>query len=152
MVDTLEIENMISAIAGFDNVLMANLKQGAFIAGAEIQRKARELVPKDTNQLGVSIQNTVSVRSQVIGVEVGPTQPYGYKVEHGQPPGTYVAPALLRGWAQRHGLNEYAVSKAIEKRGTKAQPFMQPAGEESEQKVVDILTQAVVNAIRQLRV
>lgn len=129
-----------------DDVLSGDLKQGAYIAGSRIQSKARDLVPVDTGALRISIENSVGAQTRDIGVEVGPTQPYGKDIEFGRPPGTFVSAAALSGWAKRKGLNPYAVSWAIHKKGSPAQPFLFPAANDQEENVVNILAQAVINA------
>lgn len=129
-----------------DAVLEQNLKQGLFIAGAEVQKEARALVAVDTGQLRISIENSASTASGALIQTVGPAQPYGRDIEFGRPPGTYVSPAALAGWAKRKGLNPYAVAKAIEKKGTRAQPFLFPAFQNRETSIISILSQAVANA------
>lgn len=52
--------------------------------------------------------------------------PYAAAVEYGTRP-HYVSPEQLAPWAQSKGLNPYAVSKSIAKKGTKANPFFQRA-------------------------
>lgn len=131
-------------------VMDGNLKQGAHVAGAELQSEARALVPVDTGALRISIEHSASPTSTGIQVEVGPTQPYGREIEHGRPPGTYVSAAALSGWAKRKGLNPHAVSWAIMKKGSPAQPFMGPAADKKEQSVILIMAQAVANAFAQV--
>lgn len=131
-----------------DVVLDEDIRQGTFIAGAEVQKEARSLVPVDTSALRLSIENSVGSTGTGFLADIGPTQPYGAHVEFGQPPGTYVSPAALAGWAKRKGLNPYAVSRAIQNHGTKPQPYMAPAFEEKQESVVEVLAQAVVNAFR----
>lgn len=128
------------------SILEDSLAQGAVIAGAEIQKEARVNAAIDTGELRKSIENSSSGSSQGYMIEVGPTQPYGKEIEFGRPPGTYVSPASLERWAKRKGLNPYAVSKSILKKGSPAQPFMYPALDKKEDSVVSILAQAVYNA------
>lgn len=132
-----------------DTVLDKYLKQGAHVAGARVQSEARELVPVDTSALRISIENSASQSSGELIQSVGPTQPYGKDIEFGRPPGTYVSPAALAGWAKRKGLNPYAVSKSIQKKGSPAQPFMFPAFDKNVTEIPSIIAQAVVNAFKE---
>ena len=52
--------------------------------------------------------------------------PYAADVEKGTPPHD-VALEELQGWAQRHGIPAALVRDAIAKRGTRAQPYFDPA-------------------------
>lgn len=76
------------------------------------------------NSIGVSSPNA-STRS------VGPSAKHGIDVEKGTPPHK-VSVREIQGWARRKGLNPYAVAESIKKRGTKPQPFMGPAAQETE--------------------
>lgn len=130
----------------FEKLANEGIKQGAergaFIAGAEIQSIARGLVPVDTTALKISISNEAKGGNEAVR-EVGPNQPYGKDIEFGRPPGTYVSPAQLSGWARRKGLNPYAVSRAIQKKGTRAQPFLFPAFNSSKDKAVSSISDAI---------
>lgn len=48
---------------------------------------------------------------------------YGGSIEQGTRPHA-VSPKVLEAWAQKRGLNPYAVAKSIAKKGTKANPFL----------------------------
>ena len=124
------------------------LPKSGYVYGTQVQALARRLVPVDLGALKLSI--TPVVRQQVGGaiiVEVGPTQKYGQGIEFGRPP-HYVSPAQLAGWAKRRRVNPYAVSKAIEKRGTKAQPYMLPAFEQMEPQRDKFILAAISEAIK----
>lgn len=107
------------------------LDRGAFY----IQGEARKNAPKDTGRLGNSIgtdKPNPSARS------IGPSVKYGEDVEFGTDPHN-VSIGEISGWAKRKGLNPYAVQEAISLRGTKAQPFMQPAATASEGKIASLV-------------
>lgn len=53
-------------------------------------------------------------------------QEYATDVHEGTPP-HYVSPKELEKWAAKKGLSPYAVSKSIQKKGTKANPFLKRA-------------------------
>ncbi len=50
--------------------------------------------------------------------------PYANAIEYGTRP-HFVSAERLQGWARKRGLNPWAVSKSIAKKGTKANPFFQ---------------------------
>lgn len=52
--------------------------------------------------------------------------PYAMAVHEGTPP-HYVSPRALMPWAEKKGLNPFAVAKSIAKKGTKANPFFKNA-------------------------
>lgn len=145
----IDLSEIIGLGESFNNisrsVLDENVKQGLVIAGADVQSTARGLVPVDTGALRISIASNVKEGTS-LSAEVGPTQPYGKEIEFGRKLGTYVSPNALMGWAKRKGLNPYAVSKSIMKKGSPAQPFLFPAADSQLDNVLKIITQAVVNA------
>ena len=146
MVDTSELKQFEKEIDTLvDSALDRNLKQGAHIAGAELQSEARRMVPVDTGALRISIENS-ALPSGALGVEVGPTQPYGKDIEFGRPPGTFVSAAALSKWAAKRGLNPYVISWSIHKKGSPAQPYLFPAVEAKEDSIIKILVQSVANA------
>jgi hypothetical protein len=52
--------------------------------------------------------------------------PYSVGIEEGTRP-HYVSPRALKPWAEARGLNPFAVAKSIAKKGTKANPFLKRA-------------------------
>lgn len=79
--------------------------------------------------------------------------PYAVDVHEGTPP-HYVSPKALAPWARKKGLNEYAVSKSIARKGTKANPFFKRAVDEVSGDVqkefdtaLDNITKELVQAI-----
>lgn len=97
------------------------LDRGALV----IQREGRSNAPVDTGRLRNSIAvEAPSNRSR----KIGPGVDYGEYVETGTRP-HWPPKGALAGWAKRHGLAEYPVRRAIGLRGTKAQPYMQPAAD-----------------------
>lgn len=143
----MELEKAFEDLSGA--VFDSNLRQGAHVAGAEIKSLAGKLVPVDTNALRLSIENSARETPSGLLIEVGPSLPYGKKVEVGSPPGTKVDPNALKGWAARKGLNPYAVAKAIEKKGSPAQPYMVPALDQKADSIPLILAQAIANAFKE---
>jgi hypothetical protein len=74
---------------------------------------------------------------------------YGSNVEFGTSP-HYVSPEQLQGWAKTKGLNPYAVSKSIQKKGTKANPFFSRGVDQSRQEVDRIFDEALSAIIQEI--
>lgn len=91
-----------------------------------IQGKARGKAPVDTGRL----RNSIGIESGPRERTIGPNVHYGPYVEFGTRP-HWPPVSALSPWAERHGMNPYAVQRAIAARGTKAQPYLGPAAEES---------------------
>lgn len=148
MVDTSELEQLVKELQNLAGpVLEGQFQHDVLVTGKEIQKVARRLAPYDTNAMRLSIEVSVTKDSAGYAVEVGPTQPYGKYVEYGTRPHK-VSPAALSGWAKRKGLNPFAVAKAIERKGTRAHPFMQPALEQSDSFIDRLVDAAISNALK----
>lgn len=107
------------------------LDRGAFI----IQGKGREKAPVDSGRL----RNSIGVESPTLrSRRIGPSVDYGEWVETGTRP-HWPPPGALATWAARHGMDEYAVRRKIGLSGTKAQPYMQPAADESESAIAALV-------------
>jgi len=74
--------------------------------------------------------------------------PYGTSVEYGTRPHSINVSSNepFKLWAQRKGLNPYAVANSIKKKGTKANPFFQRAVDEQEEAVDEEFEQ-IINGI-----
>lgn len=53
-------------------------------------------------------------------------------------------------WAKSKNIPTFLVAKAIARKGTKAQPFMDEAIDENESKIQQLFTQALDNAVKEL--
>ena len=93
-----------------------------------IQSRAKEKAPVDTNRLRGSIGiERPSDRMRIIGANTE----YAEYVEKGTSP-HFPPPSALAGWAGKRGMDPFLVARAISRRGTKPQPYMQPAAEAAE--------------------
>lgn len=97
---------------------------------------SQEKVPVDTGTL----KKSGSVTFGDLSATVGYAATYAAPVEFGSRPHHLPRTAIdrpgmpgLRTWAARHGMPgaEWAIAKSIAKRGTKAQPYLIPAFEET---------------------
>ena len=106
-----------------------------------VEADARRNVRHDTRRLMNSITHQQSWRGRSLTGWVGPSLRYGLYVERGtRPHWPPIAP--LRGWARRHGVNPFAVQRAIARRGTKARPFLVPAYLRHAQQIVRLFAAA----------
>lgn len=107
------------------------LDRGAIL----IQGKARKKAPVDTGRL----RNSIGVESPTLrSRRIGPNVFYGEWVETGTRP-HWPPPGALATWAARHGMEEYAIRRKIGLFGTEAQPYMQPAADESEGEIANLV-------------
>ena len=69
---------------------------------------------------------------------------YSVDIEFGTSPHA-VDPKALMAWASKKGLNPYAVSKSIAKKGTKKNPFFEKALEDKKESMVKEMAEGVRN-------
>jgi hypothetical protein len=74
---------------------------------------------------------------------------YAAAVEYGTAP-HYVSPRVLAPWAEKKGLNPFAVSKSIQKKGTKANPFFADTVEYSEKGIDRIFKDALTKITKEI--
>lgn len=96
-----------------------------------IEGRAREHAPVDTGRLRGSIVSAFEPDTATIA----PSVSYGVYVEFGARP-HWPPMAALQPWARRHGFppgspGAFLVARAIARHGTRPQPYMRPATEES---------------------
>lgn len=75
---------------------------------------------------------------------------YAKGVEEGTPPHKVSASAIAP-WAIKKGLNPWAVAKSIEKKGTKANPFLQRAVNHEEGNINKEFGDALENIIEEIK-
>lgn len=102
-----------------------------------IQKSARKKAPVDTGRLRNSIGTEISGHRQR---SIGPSVDYGEHVEFGTNP-HYPPLDALWGWSKRHGgIDPFALQQSIGMWGTPAQPYMQPAADESESAIASLVS------------
>lgn len=112
-----------------------------------VERDAKILAPVDTGRLRASITPQVRRNGNTVMGVVGSNVKYAAAVETGSKP--HWAPfRALEGWARRHGANEAEVWFAIGIKGTRAQPYLQPAFEKNENAIKDKLEDFVVKIVQ----
>ena len=124
-----------------DDLTARPLKNALTRAGLTVEREAKLQVPVDTGRLRNSITYIVDPSPVPTWVQVGTNVKYARFVELGTkrhfPP-----PGALGRWAKKHGMNAYALARAISRRGTKAHPYLRPAFEASRDAIQATLQHA----------
>jgi HK97 gp10 family phage protein len=108
-------------------------------SAALVSRKAKEKAPVDTGRLRQSIHWRTTRDIEAI---IEPSVDYAAFVEFGTKP-HWPPSGALDGWARRHGISPaFLVARAIARRGTKPQPYMEPAARESQSDINGFVTDA----------
>lgn len=130
-------------LAELESVLMDHLAEAMETATLLIESTAKELVPVDTGRLRSSIASEVQqIATNVIQGFVGSNVEYAAAVEFGTSSHTITGNPLA--WDEG-GETHFATS--VDHPGTEAQPYLRPAIETHRGDVVDLLKQAVEDAI-----
>jgi hypothetical protein len=125
--------------AAFNNLINQGLQESAELIRDRARRKAPSGV---TNELRRSINYKLGNKKVTIGID-NPAQVYGAVVEYGRRPGKQPPSgpnSSLARWAQlKLGSSgaAFAVARKIAKKGTKAQPYLIPAAEETVDNDID---------------
>lgn len=116
-------------------------------AGTLIWAQSRRNSPVDTGRL----QNSIAKDFNRFNLEmrVGTNVKYAIFVHEGTKPHWPPIDAL-RPWARSHGISPFVVARAIARKGTKAQPFIKRAVDESENKINRIFESEIRKAIDKL--
>ena len=126
---------------GDPDIVAGPVKDFLHKAALTVERRAKEKAPVDTGRLRASI----TAEYQRLSVMIGPSVSYGVFVEYGTRP-HWPPLSALQPWARRHGFptgarGAFLVALAISRRGTRAQPYMAPALEESKSDIDGLLTE-----------
>jgi hypothetical protein len=104
-------------------------------ASFALQNEARDRAPVDTSRLRNSIGREIDSGIPPRYARVGTNTFYAPFVHEGtRPHWPPIAP--LRRWAKRHGVNPYALQRAIAQRGTRPRPFLRDAVHAAEPEIV----------------
>lgn len=126
------------------------IRRGLYKAGKLILR-----VEKRETPVGVTAQlrGSIGMRLTAGSVMITPKKKYAIDVHEGTKP--HYVPikgkrAPLRIWAIKHGINPYALQKAIARKGTKANPFVNRTVRQTREKVMKIFVQVLENILREI--
>lgn len=138
---SIQIDNIGPLIQRLDNLVDANKIDGAMgKCCALVERRAKQLAPKDTGQLRNSITSKVERDgNDVIGVVFTPKE-YAPYVEYGT--GLFAEKGGRKdGWAYE----DEETGNLIFTRGQRPQPYLRPALNENRNKILKILEESVKN-------
>jgi HK97 gp10 family phage protein len=99
-----------------------------------VESTARSLAPRDTGRLQGSISSRITGGGTSLVGEIGPSVRYGLFVERGTRP-HWPPVAAVSGWARRRGIPPFLVARSIARKGTRAQPYMEPALERNRGRI-----------------
>jgi len=105
-----------------------------YLAGLIAEGRIKELCTVDLGFLRASVYTEMKKYNTVV---IGSDLIYALPIEYGTKP-HFVSPEYLKGWAGRVLGDEnaaYAVAKKIERKGTRAHPFMRPGLFQSKSKI-----------------
>lgn len=131
VVDVRALDALARSYANAEAVIAEEVERAVKRAILAVEALAKKYVPTDTHHLQRSITSEArplagSLWRGVAGTNV----PYAEAVERGQDPGRWPAKGELLGWMRRKGIEasaEFAIRRAIYRRGTKAQPYLERA-------------------------
>lgn len=131
-----------------------NLERFLSRGAHEVAREAMSRAPKAFSALTNSINAS---RVSPLHYRVSPGVNYAPYVEDGTRP-HFPNPASLQPWVERVlGLRDkaarttaYLVARAISRRDTRAQPYMRPAAEAKESRVMQLLREGVDAGLREV--
>lgn len=118
-------------------------------AGIIVTNRAKKLAPVDRGRLRASITYQVDPAIFPKWAEVGTNTEYAPDIHDGRPPGTMPPVSELAGWAKRKGLDAWAVAKGIEERGTRPNPFLRRALDDTERQIVEQFDNALERMVNQ---
>lgn len=133
----------------------ANVEMALDRAALEVTRRVRELAPKAFSTLVNSIRSFVSGRLQRM---IAPAVNYAASVEQGRPPGRQPGTQNgLQEWVrQKTGFSgkqlesvTFLIARSIGRKGTHAQPYMQPAAEQMGDRVRALISAGVERGLKE---
>jgi hypothetical protein len=131
-----------------------------------VERDARRTVAQDTRRLSGSITHRITGTGRTLEGRVGPSVQYGRFVEFGRRPGRMPPGPALVGWVRRHSelrfarrtadreaellRRAWALARAIDRRGIRAQPFLRPAYQRNQPTIQRMFRAARANVVMRL--
>lgn len=116
-----------------------------------LEADQRRNVAQDTRRLMGSITREVQGEGAVLTGRVGPSLGYGLFVERGRRPGKFPPISAIQGWARRHGIPPFLVARAIARRGTRPQPFVQPSLDKNRVRIDQLFARVGVRMVAFVR-
>ena len=155
---TVESEGFRRALKKLPDVLVANLSGAVSRAAIEVGRSAKKHAPKAHTQLTNSIAQE---RTAVLEFMVGPSVNYGAAVENETEPQRLPNVLSIYDWVRVKRIKPkiekmdqmdlaWMIAKSIAKKGTESQPYMQPAVEENQNRLMELVNKAVDKTVKKV--
>jgi len=139
-------------------ILLRNMGNATRRSLLEISFLARRNAPKALTTLANSIE--MEMHGPLDGI-TGPSEDYGEMVEKGTGPGGWPPRESMLDWIRaRHVVPEnplmsadqlaFVISRSISEKGTPAQPYLEPAAEELQPRVLQNYDQALARALDEI--
>ena len=134
------IEKLAAGAAAAPATLASEVRTAMTAGSLLIEGTGRSLAPKDTGRLAGSITHQISGGGANLQSKIGPSVGYGLVVEKGRGAGKPMPPAgAIAGWAARKGISPdalFVLRRSIGRKGIKARPYMKPAFDQNQARVV----------------
>lgn len=121
------INEVRKTFSNYPKISAKYIQRAIKISLLKIERRAKEKTPVDTGALRAKWNLNLGFLRGTLA----PKSEYASSVEYGTKP-HWVSVDKLKGWARRHGISPFAVQHSIANKGTRKQPFLEPAVNENE--------------------
>lgn len=135
-VEFVGVDETIKTFNRIDTETINKIQQQIVKSGLIIETNAKKTAPSDTGRLRSSIQT--EIKNKGFTAQVFSDVEYAVHVEYGTK-AHFPPPSALKGWARRHNMPgmEFIIARSINRRGTKARPFLFPAFEKEKQPFIN---------------
>lgn len=132
------VNQAIRNITRYASSVNTGIRGEIFKGSEDISSDAKRFAPVDLGNLREGIGYTVKDRSKgtLVEGEVISSDPSSAYLEYGTGP-HYPPIAAITPWAERKGIDPYALQKSIGENGTKEHPYMLPAYLKNEKKIIN---------------
>jgi hypothetical protein len=130
-------------------IFLDHLVRGTAAAITALRRRAEPRTPVDLGRLQAGYVERVTSSPTTIEGVLENVVPYALYVEGGTRP-HWPPIGAIRGWAERHGINPYALQRSIARRGTPAVRFLARAVEAEAPLVPGRVEGSVRTALQQI--
>lgn len=144
-----DIERFQARLAAMPQVTEREIRRAMQASLLLVEADAKRGAPHDTRRLAGSITSQIVGAFPNLDARIGPSVLYGAPVEFGRRPGKQPPVDALMGWVRRHGggtprqirVRAFLLARAIGRRGTQPQPYMQPALEKNRPAIIRLFEQ-----------
>jgi hypothetical protein len=141
-IDSITVHGLGELLAKLDPSLVSGPMHRFFNRSVlTVKGRAQDNVPRFDGHLANSIEAEVDTARLPQWGRVGSNAEHALPVEMGSRP-HFPPVSAITPWAEAHGIAPFAVAVGISRHGTKAQPFMVPALENSRSEIAGYLHRA----------